>query len=93
MDSKVHGHNKGRDSVEYKSRNHQHHYRYDDEEIGVTYWRSKNPKITKAKIKDLRLKNRFEFGNDAPIRYQNFAWLKKNHRKDYFGVMGKDYKK
>lgn len=61
----------------------------DEEQVFLTYWRGKNPIISKAKRKDIILKNRFDFAKDAPKRYKNFAWLRKDRKpKDYFGVGG-----
>ncbi len=57
----------------------------------TTFWRGKNPKITKVKFRDIQMKNRYDFGKSAPRRFKNFAWLKKNNRKDWFGVNGKDF--
>ncbi len=56
-----------------------------------TYWRSRNPKISQVKFRDIQIKNRYDFGKSAPRRFKNFAWLKKNHRKDWFGVNGRDF--
>ncbi len=56
-----------------------------------TSWRAKNPTVDKVKFRDIQLRNRFDFANEAPKRFKNFAWLKKNRRKDWFGVSGKDF--
>lgn len=70
----------------YKSTN-------DKGEIITTYWRAKNPKITKVKYKDLVMSNHYDFGRQAPKRVKNFSWLRKDHRTDWFGVKGKDFDK
>lgn len=63
----------------------------DTVEVTTTYWRGKNPTITKVKFKDIEIKNRYHFGKAAPRRFRNFAWLKKNNRKDWFGINGRDF--
>lgn len=55
-------------------------------------WRSRYPKESKIKSKkDLIIPNRFDFGGSAPTTYRNIAGLKKNKRKDFFDISGKNF--
>lgn len=83
MSSKVHSKNGN-----IRIKNNMRREVYDDDEIiKTTYWRSKNPKVSKVKYKNIVLTNRFDFGKDAPYRVRNFLWLRKDRKiKDYFGV-------
>lgn len=84
MSSKLHNNSK---NVTIKNNARRENYNFDDEVIKTTYWRSKNPNVSKVKYKDIILTNRYDFGKDAPKRIRNFVWFRKDKKiKDIFGV-------
>ncbi len=86
MASKLHNNKNNETTIKPNAK--REHFSDDEVYVGeVTYWRSKNPKISKAKYKDIILTNRYDFGKDAPRRFKNFAWLRRDRKpKDYFDV-------